>query len=73
MRLRDGVELADTILFYAAWPCRDRRHVLFAAPKMKRVSEHYVAKQIVVRTVTDVERGIELKIGRDVTGEADRR
>ena len=38
---------------------------------MKRVGEDNVAKQIVLRTVADVERGIELEIGCDVAGETD--
>ena len=73
MRLRAGVELADTILLYAAWPWRDRHHVFFPTPKMKCVREHYIAKQIVLRTVVHIKRGIELEIGRDVAGETDRR
>jgi len=40
---------------------------------MKRVGENYVAKQIVLRTIVDVERWIKLKIGCDITGEPDRR
>jgi len=39
---------------------------------MKSVRENDVAHQIVLRTITNVERGIELKIPRDVAGEADR-
>ena len=52
---------------------RDRRDVFFAAPEVKRVGENYVAKQIVLRSVVDVERGIELEVWRDVAGESDRR
>ena len=52
---------------------RDRCDVFFAAPEVKRVGENYVAEQIVLRSVVDVERGIELEIRCDVAGEADRR
>ena len=45
----------------------------FGPPQMKRVGENYVAKQIVLRTIVDVERWIKLKIGCDITGEPDRR
>jgi hypothetical protein len=45
----------------------------FAAPEMKSVRENYVAKQIVLRAIVDVERGVELEIARDVAGETDRR
>src|SRR5437773_6286525 len=38
---------------------------------MKRVSENYVAKQVVLRTVVDVKRGIKLEIGCDIAGEPD--
>ena len=44
----------------------------FVPPKMKRVSENYIAEQIVARTIIDVERRIELKIWCDVAGETDR-
>ena len=50
-----------------------RRVFFFAAPEMKSVSEDYVAKQIVLRTIIDVERGIELEIACDVAGETYRR
>ena len=40
---------------------------------MKCVRENYVTEQIVLGIIADVERRIELKIGRDVAGEADRR
>ena len=40
---------------------------------MKRVSENYVAHEVMMRTIVNVQRGIELKIRRDITGEADRR
>ena len=50
------------------------RTVLFsAAPEMKCVTENYVAKQIVLRAIVDIERGVELEIARDVAGETDRR
>ena len=38
---------------------------------MKRVGENYVAHEIVIRTIADVQRGIELEVGCDVAGEAD--
>ena len=40
---------------------------------MKSVRENYVAKQIVLGTIADIERGIELEITRDVAGETNRR
>src|SRR5439155_22255927 len=45
---------------------RERRVFFFAAPEMKSVCENYVTKQIVVRTIIDVERGIELEVWCDV-------
>ena len=51
---------------------RDRRDVSFA-PDMKCVGENYVAKQVVARTVVNVQCGIELEIRCDIAGEADRR
>src|SRR5207249_3609065 len=48
-----------------------RRVFFFAAPEMKSVSEDYVAKQIVLRTIIDVERGIELEVWCDVASETD--
>ena len=38
---------------------------------MKRVRENYVAKQIVLWTIIDIERGIELEVWCDVAGETD--
>ena len=46
---------------------------VFLAPDMKRVCEDYITKQVVIRAVVDVQRGIELEIRCDVAGEADRR
>ena len=43
----------------------------FVSPKMKRVSENYITKQIVTRTIIDVERWIKLEIRCDVAGETD--
>ena len=40
---------------------------------MKSVCENDVAEQIVVRTIIDVERGIELEIACDVARETYRR
>src|SRR5436305_10703165 len=40
---------------------------------MKSVSENYVAEQIVVRTIIDIERGVELEVWCNVAGETDRR
>ena len=40
---------------------------------MKCVGENYVAHEVVIRTIVNVQRGIELKIRRDIAGEADRR
>ena len=53
--------------------CRDRRDVSFAAPEVKCVGENYIAHEVVIRTIADVQRGIELEIRCDVAGEADRR
>src|SRR5258708_24396953 len=39
---------------------------------MKRVRENYVAKQIVLWTIIDIKRGIELEVWCDVAGETDR-
>ena len=50
---------------------RERRVFPFAAPEMKSVSENYVTEQIMLRTVVDIKRGIELEIACDVTGETD--
>ena len=41
-------------------------------PEMKRVRENYVAKQIVLWTIIDIKRGIELEVWCDVAGETDR-
>src|SRR5437764_7243589 len=51
--------------------CERRALFLFATPEMKSISENDVAKQIVFRTVADVERGIELEVWCDVAGETD--
>ena len=40
---------------------------------MKCVGENYVAHEVVIRTIVNVQRGIELEIRRDVAGEPDRR
>src|SRR6266566_3735838 len=40
---------------------------------MKSVCEDYVTEQIVLRTIVDVERGIELEVWCDVAGETDGR
>ena len=50
-----------------------RARLLLAVPKVKCVSENYVAEEIVLRTIVDVECGIELEIPCDVAGETDRR
>ena len=42
------------------------------APNMKRVREDYVTEQIVLRTVIDIQRGIELEVRCDVASETDR-
>ena len=75
MRLRGDLEF-PTASFYSGNALDafvSPRSLFFAAPEMKCVGENYVAKQIVLRTVADVERGIELEIACDVTGETDRR
>jgi hypothetical protein len=40
---------------------------------MKSVRENYVAKQIVLGVIADIERWVELEIGCHVAGETDRR
>ena len=52
--------------------CRGRRDISFA-PDMKCVSENYVAHQVVIRRIANVQRGIELKIWCDVAGKPDSR
>ena len=65
MRLREDVEFVGTALFCAG-NALDRfcqhRVFFFAAPKMKSVSENYITEQIVVGTIVDIKRGIELEI-----------
>jgi hypothetical protein len=52
--------------------CRRTIHFLFfLAPEVKGVSKHDVSEQIMLRIVADVERRIELKIARQITGEPD--
>jgi hypothetical protein len=53
--------------------CRNRAGFFFAIPEAKSVGEDYVTKQIVLRAIVDIERGVELEIARDVAGETDRR
>ena len=53
--------------------CRDRRDVFFAAPEMKCVGENYIAHEVVIRAIADVQRGIKLEVRRDIASEADRR
>src|SRR6266496_3925384 len=48
-----------------------RRVFFFAAPDMKSVSEDDVSEQIVVWTIIDIERRIELEVWCDVTCETD--
>ena len=52
---------------------RERRVFFFAAPEMKSVRENYVTKQIVLWTIIDVQRGIELEVWCDVASETDGR
>ena len=40
---------------------------------MKSVCENYIAEEIVLGIIADIQRGIELKIGCDVASETDRR
>jgi hypothetical protein len=60
-------------LFFRKSRCRFGGFSGFISPKMKRVRENYVTKQIVVGSIADVKRGIKLKIGRHVAGKTDRR
>ena len=46
---------------------------LFIAPQMKRVSEDNVAHQTIRMIIREIERGIDLKVRRDVPSEADGR
>src|SRR4051794_1536552 len=43
------------------------------SPDMKSGCEEDVTEQIVLRTITDIKRGIELEVWCDVAGETDRR
>src|ERR1044072_9313858 len=45
----------------------------FVPPQMKRVGENYVTHHAAQIVVTEINRGIELKIARDIAGETDRR
>src|SRR5207249_6090589 len=76
IRLRGDLGFSGIPLFCAgdALDRRCQRRVFFfATPEMKSVSENDVAEQIVLWTVADVERRVELKIACDVAGETDRR
>src|SRR4029453_14156131 len=59
-------------LFCRARMCRGRSDISFA-PDMKCVSENYVAHQVVIRTVINIQRRIELKIWCYVAGKPDSR
>ena len=76
MRPREDVEFVGTALFCAGNAldrlCQ-RRVFFFATPEMKCVGENNIAKQIVLRTIVDVERRIELEIACDITRKPDRR
>ena len=50
--------------------CQHRAFLLRGA-KMKSVCENDITKQIVLRTIIHVKRGIELEVWRDVAGETD--
>src|SRR4030095_14185291 len=52
---------------------RDRRDLSFGAPEMKCVCENYVAHEVVIRTIADVQRGIELEIRCNIASKANRR
>src|SRR5262245_50379099 len=52
--------------------CRGRSDISFA-PDMKCVSENYVAHQVVIRTIINIQRRIELKIWCYVAGKPDGR
>ncbi len=80
-----GAQMGTSMLWTAfiTWPfsgrpprclfCRRRALSVFLAPYVKRISENYVAKQIVFGTIADVERGIELEIACDIARKPDRR
>ena len=40
-------------------------------PEMKRVRENDITEQIVLRTIIDIKRGVELEVRCDVAGETD--
>ena len=44
-----------------------------AAPDVKRVSKNDVPHQVVIRTIVNVQRGVELEIRCDIAGEANGR
>ena len=69
MRLLGGFELPDTVSFYAGNMLSAL--FVFVAPEVKCVTENYVAKQIVLWTIIDIKRGIELEVWCDVAGETD--
>ena len=77
MRLRGDVGFSGTALFCAGNAlgafCKTCAVFLLVAPQMKCVGEDYVAEQIVLRSIADIKRGIELEIACDVAGETDRR
>ena len=60
-------------LFFRKFRCWFGGFSGFFPPQMKSVRENYVTKEIVVRSIADVKRGIKLKIGRYVVGKTDRR
>ena len=75
MRLRGDFEF-PTASFYSGNALDafvSPRSLFFAAPEMKCVGENYVAKQIVLRTIIDIECGIELEVWCNIAGEPDRR
>ena len=76
MRLRGDFEFS-TASFCARYAlaafCKTGVVFLLVAPEMKSVRKNYVAKQIVLGIIADIERGIELEIACHIAGETNRR
>src|SRR6201982_1770637 len=60
-------------LFFRKPGHRVRGFSRFISPQMKRVSEDDVTEDAAEIVVTEINRGIKLKIARDVAGKTDRR
>jgi hypothetical protein len=76
IRLREDFKFPGTASLCASTASdgfsRRSAGVVSAAPQMKGVSENYITEEIVLWTIVDVERRIELEIACDIAGEPDR-